>query len=403
MIEFITHMLAQVPVPEASPKAISYYHSGNFLWIFQWAWALGLPLFFLITGYSGKLGAFSKKCGKNWFLSLLVYLALFVGLYQLLNLPVDFYANYIREHEYGLSTQTLGKWLDNYGKMTLVLFLSAATFTWIFYLLLKKSPRKWWFYSSLVSTGIAFIMLFAHPIWIDPLFNEIGPLKDKQLEKSILDLAERAGIENGRVFEVDKSKDTTMGNAYVTGLGSTKRIVIWDTSIKANSTDGILFIMGHEMGHYVLHHNWIWLGGFSALSFAIAYLTYKTANFLLSRYRKQLGFQYLYDIASFPLLLLLVNFFFLLSTPIINYGSRYAEREADRFGIEITRNNEVAAQLFADAVPEHLSNPRPGIIYKAWRSSHPSPGDRVDFCNSYCPWEMEQPLKYGEYFKEEEK
>ncbi len=200
MIEFFTRMLAQVAVPEASAKAISYYHSGNFLWIFQWIWTLGLPLLFLVTGFSGKLGAFSKKYGKNWFLSILVYLVLFVGLYQLLNLPVDFYANYIREHEYGLSTQTLGRWLDNYGKMTLVLFLGAAAFTWIFYLLLRKSPRRWWFYSSLVSVGIAFIMTFAYPIWIDPLFNEIGPLKDKQLEKSILDLAARAGIEDGRVF-----------------------------------------------------------------------------------------------------------------------------------------------------------------------------------------------------------
>ena len=403
MIEFFTHMFSQISVPEASAKAMSRYQSGNILWIFQWAWALGLPLLFLITGYSGKLGAFAKKYGKNWFLSILVYLALFIGLYQLLNLPVDFYANYIREHEYGLSTQTFGRWLDGYGKMTLVFFLSAAAFTWIFYLLLKKSPRRWWFYSSLVSIGIGFIMTFAYPIWIDPLFNQVGPLKDKQLEKTILDLAARAGIEDGRVFEVDKSKDTTMGNAYVAGLGSTKRIVIWDTSIKANSKEGLLFLMGHEMGHYVLHHTWLWMGYFSALFVAITYLIYKISSSLLPRYQRQLGFQHLYDIASLPLLLFLVNFFILLSTPVFNYISRYHEREADRFGIEITRNNEVAAQLFADAVPEHLSNPRPGIIYKIWRSHHPSLGDRVDFCNSYCPWEVGKPMKYGEYFKEEEK
>jgi Zn-dependent protease with chaperone function len=142
------------------------------------------------------------------------------------------------------------------------------------------------------------------------------------------------------------------------------------------------------------------MGYFSALFFAVTYLIYKISNFLLPRYQRQLGFQHLYNIASFPFLLYLVNFFYLLSTPIFNYVSRYMEREADRFGIEITRNNEVAAQLFADAVGEHLANPRPGIVYKVWRSSHPSLGDRIDFCNNYCPWEIGQPLKYGEYFQE---
>lgn len=399
MTEFFIQMFSQIAVPEASSQAMSYYQSGNVLWIIQWAWTLVVPLLLLVTGCSGKLGALATRWGQNWFVSILIYLALFIGLYQLLNLPIDFYVNYIREHEYGLSNQSFGRWLDQYGKLTLVFFLSAAAFTWIFYLLLKKSHRRWWFYSSLVSMGITFIMAFAYPIWVVPLFNKVGPLKDKQLEKSILELASRAGIKGGRVFEVDKSKDTKMGNAYVAGLGSSQRIVIWDTSIKANSKEALLFIMGHEMGHYVLHHVWLQIGFFSVLFFVITYLMHKAAHFLLPRYQKRLGFQHLYDIASLPFFLFLVNFFYLLSTPIYNYITRYTEREADRFGIEITGNNEVAAQLFADAVDEHLANPRPGNIYKIWRSSHPSLGDRVDFCNSYCPWEEGQPLKYGEYFK----
>jgi hypothetical protein len=189
MIEFFIQMCSQIEVPEASSKAMSYYHSGNILWIVQWAWALIVPLLLLITGCSRKLGALATKWGKNWFCSILVYLSLFVVLYQLLNLPVDFYVNYIMEHEYDLSTQSFGRWLDNYGKLTLVLFVSAAAFTWIFYLLLKKSPRRWWFYSSLVGIGITFIMAFAYPIWIAPFFNKIGPLKDKQLEKIKLDLS----------------------------------------------------------------------------------------------------------------------------------------------------------------------------------------------------------------------
>ncbi len=402
MIELFIQMFSQVEVPEASAQAMNYYQSGNFLWIIHWVWTLVIPLLLLVSGLSGKLGALATRWGKNWFISILIYLVFFIGLYQLLNLPIDFYVNYIREHDYGLSNQSFGRWLDQYGKMTLVFFLSVATFIWVFYLLLKKSPKRWWFYSSLVSIGITFIMAFIYPIWIVPLFNKVGPLKDKQLEKSILELASRAGIENGRVFEVDKSKDTKMGNAYVAGLGGSQQIVIWDTSIKANSKEGLLFIMGHEMGHYVLHHVWLQIGFFSVLFFIITYLIHKIAHFLLPRYHERFGFQHLYEIASLPLFLFLVNFFYLLSTPIYFCLTRYTEREADRFGIEITQNNKVAAQLFADAVGEHLANPRPGNLYKICRSSHPSLGDRVDFCNSYCPWEVGQPLKYGEYFKEEE-
>lgn len=400
---FFNYLIAQVVVPEASSQAISYYTSGNMLWILQWIWTLTIPLLFIVTGLSVKLGRFADKYGKSRFFSYFIYLVVFVILYQLLNLPLDFYASYIRENQYGLSTQTIARWLGNFGKWTMVIMLASLTFTWCFYLLLKKSPQRWWIYSSLMGIGITIIMTFIYPIWIDPLFNDIGPLKDKQLEKSILELAARAGIENGRVFEVDKSKDTTMVNAYVAGLGSTERIVIWDTTIKANSKDAILFIMGHEMGHYVLRHGWLLMGYLSILYFAIAYLTYRVTNYLLQRYQLQLGFQDLHDFASLPLFLFLVSFFILVSTPFYNYFSRYTEREADRFGIEITKNNEVAAQLFAGATHEHLMNPRPGNIYKIWRCSHPPLGERIDFCNSYCPWKTNQSLKYAAYFKEVEK
>jgi STE24 endopeptidase len=389
---------SNVVVPEATEQAMSFYHSGNILWIVQWAWSLIIPLLFLVTGFSGKLGAFAEKYGKKWFFSILIYLAIFVSLYQLLNLPLEFYASYLREHEYGLSTQTLGRWLDNYIKWTMVILFSAWAFVWIFYLLLKKSPHRWWLYSSVLSIGIAFLMMFIQPIWIDPLFNQFESMKDKQLEKRILALASQTGIEHGRVFEVDKSKDTKTGNAYVAGLGDTKRIVIWDTSIKGNSTEGILFLMGHEMGHYVLSHGWLFMGYFAILTFAISYLTYRIAHTVLVRFHRRWGFKHLYEIASFPLILFLISFFILLSTPVFNYFSRYMEREADRFGLEITQNNEAAAGLFANAMHDHLANPRPGIIYKIWRGHHPSPGERADFCNSYCPWKKGEPLQYDKYF-----
>lgn len=391
---------AQVAVPEATELAMRYYKSGNLLWIVQLVWSLAIPALFLFSGFTGKLAAYAERWGRRWFFTIAVYLVLFTLLYQLLSLPLDFYADYIRPHAYGLSMQTFGRWLENYGKGALVTLISAVAFVWIFYLLLKKSPRRWWLYGSLVSSGIVFLLTFVQPIWIDPLFNKFEPMKDKQLEKQILALAARAGIEHGRVFEVDKSQDTKMLNAYVVGIGSTNRIVLWDTTVQQLKPDEILFVMGHEMGHYVLDHIWWYMLFTTALSFLVFYLIYKVANFLLRRYQKRFGFKHLYNIASLPLFLLLLGISFLLSTPVLNCISRYMEREADRFGLEITQKNRAAGEAFIVLQQKNLGNPRPGMFYKIWRSSHPPLGERIDFANSYCPWKQKGPLKYEKHFKE---
>lgn len=390
---------AHVAVPAATEQAMRFYKSGNLLWMIQHGWSLLLPLLFLFTGFSAKLARLSATWGKRWYFTIVIYLILFIALYSLFYFPLDFYSGFIRQHDYGLSTQTFGRWIGQYGKQISVTMVSAALFVWIFYWLLRKSPRRWWFYSTLVSIGIGFILTFVKPIWIDPLFNQFGPMKDKQLEQQILSLAARTGIEHGKVYEVDKSQDTKKLNAYVTGFGSSTRIVLWDTTIERMHQDELLFVMGHEMGHYVLHHIWWDMLYNAALSFLMFYLLYRSAHFLLHRYQKYFRFKQLYSIASLPLFLFLISLFMLLSTPLSNYVSRYMEREADRFGLEITQHNKAAAESFIALQMQNLGNPRPGPIFKFWRATHPPLGERIDYCNSYCPWLQNEPLKYNSDFK----
>lgn len=391
---------AQVAIPEASELAMRYYNSGNILWIVNQAWSLIVPLLFLLWGFTGKLSRFAERLGRKWYFVIVIYLVLYLTISQILNFPLDYYAGYLRQHEYGLSTEALGHWFSNYGKSFLIGLIGAAAFVWIFYLVLKKSPRRWWFYGTLVSIGIVFITSMIQPIWIDPLFNKFGPMKDKQLEEQILALAAKAGIQGGRVFEVDKSQETKGLNAYVIGLGRTKRIVLWDTTLKAMTPDEILFVVGHEMGHYVLNHMWWGIAYYSALSFLIFYLTYRSANYLMKRYHHRFGFTHLSNIASLPLFLLLIGIFMLLATPLSNWFSRHLEHEADRFGLEITQNNQAAGEAFIVLQQGNLANPRPGPLYNFWRNTHPALGERVDFCNSYCPWKEQEPLKYGKCFQE---
>jgi Zn-dependent protease with chaperone function len=243
------------------------------------------------------------------------------------------------------------------------------------------------------------LSILVAPIWIDPLFNKFGPMQNKELETKILQLADRAGIEGGRVYEVAKSEDTKTVNAYVTGFGATKRIVLWDTIIAKLNEDELLFVMGHEMGHYVLGHVWKSILFFSLLIIVTLYAIHRTAGWLITRYQGRFGFTELSDIASLPLIILLFSAYFLIISPIALAYSRHNEHEADRFGLEITRNNHAAATAFVKLQEENLAVPRPNILVKLWQASHPPLGERIDFANEYRPWERGEPLRYAHLFR----
>ncbi|MBM3193293.1 MAG: M48 family metallopeptidase [Chlamydiae bacterium] len=377
---------ANVAVPKASALAMEYYHLDNLLWIFSLVLSFVIPFLFLTTKFSSILQKISQKIGIYWFFSIGIYLIVFIAINQLILLPFDFYASYTVDHHFGVSNQTIGKWFKDYGISTLLLLVGSISFIWIFYLLLEKSPKRWWFYSSIATICITFFLTFISPIWIDPLFNKIGPMKNKALEKELLALAEKAGVHNKTIYEIEKSEDTKKSNAYVTGLFGTERIVIWDTAISADNKKGLEFTMTHELGHYVLNHNWWFMLYFSLITFVVFYLTYLSSRFILKKFHFKLGFSYLYNIASFPLFLILINFFTLLATPIFNDISREMERDADRFGLNLTKDNQAAAELFANFATNDLTNPDPGPIYTFWRGTHPSLKERIEFCNTYCPW-----------------
>jgi len=158
--------------------------------------------------------------------------------------------------------------------------------------------------------------------------------------------------------------------------------------------------MGHEMGHYVLGHVWKLIGFLSLLIIATLYLVYRTAQGLISRFHERFGFDSLADIASYPLLTLLFSLFFLVIQPAFLAFNRSSEREADRFGLEITRDNRHAATAFVKLQEDNLAIPRPHWQVELWRGSHPSLGDRIDFCNEYRPWEKGQSLRYGHLFRQ---
>jgi STE24 endopeptidase len=389
----------QVVVPEPSPAALQYYRGGNVLWAIGTALGLIIPTLILFSGLSARLRSLTYRIGRGrWLPAILLYAVLFTIGYAILTLPFAYYEGYVRPHGYGLSTQTFGKWLSDWVKGLTISSLGLALIIWIPYLLLRRSPRRWWLYAGLATAPIATFVLVISPIWIDPLFNDFHPMQDRALERRILAAAQCAGIPASRVYQVNKSVDTRTVNAYVAGVGASKRIVLWDTMLAKLDPDQIVFVMAHEMGHFVLHHTLAVIVGATLLVTGSLYLVHRVAGRLIARFENRFGFNRLSDIASFPLLLLLGTVVSIITTPAVLAFSRYQEHEADRFALEMTRNNYAGATTFVRLQEENLSVPRPGPIFKFWRGSHPSLGDRVDFANRYRPWETGKPLRYGHLF-----
>jgi Zn-dependent protease with chaperone function len=302
-------------------------------------------------------------------------------------LPFSYYVGFTRAHRFGLSNQTTEKWLGEYDKGLVVGAVVTVLVLWIPYLLLRKSPRRWWLWTGLATAPLTALALLVGPIWIAPLFDRFGPMRDQALEARILALAERAGIGATRVYEVNKSEDTKLVNAYVTGIGGTKRIVLWDTLLERLTPDQVAFVMAHEMGHYVLNHTLLIIIGAAVAVTLSLYAVHRLAGRLIARYRRRFGFDRLDDVASLPLLLLVGGLVSFIITPAVLAFSRWQEHEADRFALELTRDNRAAAETFVRLQEENLSVPRPGLLYTLWMGSHPSLASRIEFANRYRPWQ----------------
>ena len=391
--------LRPVAVPAPSALAIRYHQTGNWLWAVGQFWALAVPAALLFSGLSARLRTTARRVGRTWFFTIGVYALLYCTLVFVVDLPLAYYAGFVRQHAYGLSRQSLARWSGNALKGLLVDLTGAFLFLWVPYLLLARSPRRWWIYVTVLSVPFSFFVMLIAPIWIDPLFNKFGPMKDPALERRIAALADRAGISEGRIYEVDKSADSRALNAYVKGFLKTKRIVLYDTLIAQLDDREVLAVMGHEMGHYALGHVTRSILLSSLVVLVCLFVVDRAGRWLVGRFSRAFGFETLADVASLPLLILLLQLTGLGLSPLVMAYSRAQEHEADVFALELTQTNHSAASAFAKLQQENLAVPWHGILEKLWRSTHPSIGERIEFCNNYHPWTEGQPLVFGAYFR----
>jgi len=390
-----SHPLLQYTLPpDKLQKAYALYLLNGTLYFVTAGWSLLVLCLMLRTHFGARLREWAERASRFRALQAVIVMSLFVLVLALAQLPFDAYEHHI-SLQYGLSVQHWGSWFWDQGKVLLLSFVFASLLGWLLYAVLRRSPRRWWFYFWLAMIPIVVFVLFIEPVWIDPLFNKFEPLTDHRpdLVVQIERVVQRAGMDipPQRMFEMKANEKTTELNAYVTGLGATKRVVVWDTTMEHTTTPQTLFVFGHEMGHYVLHHIPKELTIILLQLLVLFYLGYRLANWMVARYGARCGIRELSDWASLPLLALIISVLTFLATPAFNAVSRHFEHQADQYGLEVIHGLVpnaplTAAESFQILGERSLDYPYVGKLAEFWAWDHPTIRDRMTFVQTYDPW-----------------
>ncbi|MCC2669956.1 MAG: peptidase Ste24p [Armatimonadetes bacterium] len=339
----------------------------------------------LRLGISARARDAADRTGRNGLARAYVYYPLLMLAYGALTLPLTLYASYFLPHQYGLSTQSLGGWVLDATKRFAIGSAVAPPIVALLYWSLRRSPARWWVGFWLALIPLLTLSVLLVPIFVEPLFNRFQPLRNEQLRDRLLAMAQRAGIEQSRVFEVDASVRTKGVNAYVTGLGGSARIVMWDTLLQRLDEDEVVFVMAHEMGHYVEGHVPLGLALAIAGSFGVLLLADRGSKALIGRYGDRWQVRGLDDLASLPVLLLVVSVVNFLGSPVESAISRTMETRADQFALRLTREPETGASSYIKLAELNLSNPSPPEFVVFWMFSHPPLKQRIQRALEWKP------------------
>src|SRR5713226_892538 len=383
-------------------KAVAYSRAGYTLYFVSYFLG-GLFLFLILRlGWAAKFRDMAENASDKKWIQGLVFVPLLFLTIDVLDLPVRLYWHALSLH-YQQSVQGWGSWFWDWTKGEFLSTAFGIVLILILFAVMRRSPRRWWLYFWFPAVLILLGLIVITPLVIDPLFNKFEPLSKEHpdLVASIEKLTKHAGvsISADRMFLMVASRKTNAINAYVTGLGVSKRVVIWDTTIQKTSNDESLFIVGHELGHYVLGHVLKgFLLGAAGLLLAL-YILFRGLHWALDRWAREWQLYGQEDWASLAVLLLLLQVLLFISSPVISGYSRMQEHAADVYGLEVIHglvpdSEEVAAHALQVLGELDLSDPNPPPFITFWLYSHPPLAERLVFAHSYDPWSKGESPKY---------
>jgi len=353
-----------------------------------------LVLWLILNGrLAPKYRDWAEKTASARYLQAAIFAPLLILTFDIFMLPFAIARHWV-SLKFGLSIQRWPSWFWDWSKGQMIVVVLGMLLVWLLYAVICRSPRRWWFYFWLISIPILVLMIFLMPLVIDPMFHKFVPLseKDPALAAGLEQMVQRArqDIPVERMFWMGASEKSTALNAYVTGVGASKRIVVWDTTIAKMTRPQIVAVAGHEMGHYVLGHIWKGIGFAAVLLFVLFYIGFRCIGGMLARRGGSWKIRDLDDWASLPALLLLLTLFDFCATPFESAFSRHLEHQADQYSLEVTHglthdSGQVAAQAFQVLGEVDLSDPAPNPVAVFLFYDHPPIPDRIRFCLTYDP------------------
>lgn len=339
------------------------------------AFVAGSPLSAMIRDVSASIAG-----GRVW-LTIGVFGAVLALLYHLAMFPVSLYGGFIREHTFGLSRQTFGEWACDYAKGVLINAVVLLPLLIVLYSCIRWDSVRWYLPVWVVVILVGGLLAELSPILLDPLFHTFRPVQDVGLVRRLRALTDRAGVTVGSILEIDASRKTTKTNAYFTGLGRSRRIVLYDTLVTTSTPEEVELVVAHELGHWRRHH--IWKGmAISAVSALIA-LWFVARLLHAAAESGRFDFVHPADPASLPLLLLLFLALTAATTPIQTAISRAFEREADLESLRLSDNPKAFIASEVGLARSNLSDVYPPRVIVWLLYTHPPILERIAMAEAF--------------------
>jgi STE24 endopeptidase len=359
-----------------------YSNVKNFLFFLSTPFEWIILFLFMVVGVSRKFEQWAQAITSKRFLQFFIYFFYFSLFMFLLVFPFRF-ISYQLAKVYHISIQPFSSWMKDMTIDFWINFIMMFAAMHVLLWLIKKNKGRWWLYAWCMTVPVTLFLTFIQPVVLDPLYHDFSPLQNKELEQKILALADKANIPAEHVYEVNMSEKTTALNAYVTGIGSNSRIVLWDTTLEKLGEEEVLFIMAHEMAHYVKKHIYWGIALGLGLSLVGFFVVHRLLIFIKKRWGKVMRIGEKESFSVVPLLLLLFSLFSFATSPFTNYVSRYEERQADTYALEMTKDNEAAVKTFQMLAKTGLNEVNPPTLVKIFRFTHPTMLERILFLENY--------------------
>ncbi len=361
--------------PAAKARSDHYFEGGYWLTLWNFVATMAASWFILASGILTRIRERAEAKGRSkGVLAMQAGLA-YVFFVSLLTLPLTVYQGFYREQEYGLANQQFLPWLGEAALSTLIGCILFPLFLALIYWVIRRAPRSWWIWGSMVTVGFLSFMIMVGPVYIDPLFNTYTPITDEAIKQPILQMARANGVPTDNVYEFDASKQSNRISANVSGIFGSAAIRMNDNLLKRTTLPEIKGVLGHEIGHYVLDHIYTSIIEFALILFlGFAFIRW-ALEASIQRTGARFGIRGSDDPVGIPLLVMIFTVYLFVLTPVTNTMTRVQETQADAFGLNASQEPDGFAEVDLKLTEYRKSDP--GAVEEFFFFDHPSPRKRI--------------------------